>query len=83
VGRSLHQSLVCTLFHGLERWDNVGVFLETMCIGRINLRRLSVALVSLKKQLPREREPGTMHRPLVCCGGAYGLPGRCQKNPSL
>jgi len=24
-----------------------------------------------------------MRRPLVCCGGAYGLPARCQKNPSL
>jgi len=25
----------------------------------------------------------TMHRPPVCCGGADGPSGRCQKNPSL
>jgi hypothetical protein len=33
--------------------------------------------------LPREREPVTMYRPLECCGGAHGLPGRCQKTPFL
>src|ERR1017187_5668206 len=40
-------------------------------------------IVSHPSPLPKEREPVTRHRPLVCCGGAHGLPGRCQKNPSL
>jgi len=58
-------------------------FLERVRIRRFNLRRLSVALAPHPSPLPREREPVTMHQPLVCGGGAYGLPGRCQKNPSL
>jgi hypothetical protein len=41
------------------------------------------ALAPHPSPLPGEREPVRMYRPLECCGGAHGLPGKCQKTPSL
>jgi len=41
-----------------------------MRIGRINLKRLSMALAPHPSRLPRERELVTNHRPLVCGGQA-------------
>jgi hypothetical protein len=32
---------------------------------------------------PQREGRSNMHRPRVCCRAACGLPGRCQKNPSL
>ena len=58
-------------------------FLERMRIGRFNLIRLSAAVAPHPSPLPRERELVIMYRLQVCCGGAYGLPGGYQKNPSL
>jgi len=57
--------------------------LERMRIRRFDVRTLLVALAPHPSPLPREREPVTAHRPLLCRGGTHVLRGRCSKNPSL